>query len=225
VGNALAFVFAIPQIHQTFKDGGARKTPSWRAWTGAAASLALGLVLGPLVKHAFWAVQNVFSGLTLLAPLALGRVLEKRGGARSGARAAWLTLLTSAALMIPSLALYSASTAIVPALLAGALGARGVRLLALGMQIVTGGMFFLLFAPDVAAILRGRAPNGFTSLFSLLFFAASAGFIAWTLQMALAAAPGSPERAQFFVYSAQNALYALVSFVSWRFTRAGRRRP
>jgi hypothetical protein len=223
VGNALAFVFAVPQIHQTLKDGGASKTPAWRAWSGAAASLTLGLVMGPLTGHPFWAVQNVFSGLTLLAPPVLGRFLQARGLKLSG-RTAWLaTVLGSAALMIPSLGLYYGAAAVAPALLKAALGAHGVRLLALGLQIVTGGVFFLLFAPDAAALLRGKAPKSFTPLFSLLFFAAATGFVAWTLQMAAQAAAGSPERVQYLVYAAQNALYAVVSFVSYWAARAGRR--
>ncbi|MDE2293194.1 MAG: hypothetical protein KGL53_14020, partial [Elusimicrobia bacterium] len=225
LGNALAFVFAVPQIYKTFLDGGAAKTPAWRAWTGVSASLLLGLVLGPLSGHAFWGVQNVYSGMTLLAPMIVGRLLERRGHPLDPKHAHLWTALTAAALFVPGLGLYYGAAAVMPGLLHAALGAQGVRQLALAIQVATGAMFFLLFMPDIVSILRRKAPQGFTPLFSLLFFAASAGFIAWTLQMAQAAAPGSPERVQYLVYAAQNAAYAVVSFLSYWAARGLARRP
>lgn len=225
VGNALAFVFAIPQIHKTFKDGGAKGTPVWRAVVGATASLSLGLISAPLAGQWFWGVQNIFGGLTLLAPLLLSPLLARRGGGFSAKASAGLTAVTSTAIFLPSMGLYAAAVRTVPALLRSLLGAAGIAHLALGLQIATGAMFFLLFAPDVIDIVKGRTPKGFTSLFSLLFFAASVGFVAWTAQMASAAPAGSSERAQFIVYALQNAAYAVVSFLSWLYIRRAERAP
>ncbi|MBI2363272.1 MAG: hypothetical protein HYV15_07825 [Elusimicrobia bacterium] len=223
VGNALAFVFALPQINKTFKDGGAKGTPVWRAVVGASASLALGLVSAPLAGQWFWGVQNIFGGLALLAPLLISPLLSRRGRGFSPWASAGLTGLVSTALFVPSVALYSAAAAVVPGVLTGMLGAAGLAHLALGLQIATGAMFFLLFTPDIIDIVKGRTPKGFTSLFSFLFFAASIGFVAWTAQMASAAPAGSSERAQFIVYALQNAAYAVVSFLSWLYIRRAER--
>ncbi|MBI5595911.1 MAG: hypothetical protein HY928_07470 [Elusimicrobia bacterium] len=223
VGNALAFVFALPQINKTFRDGGAKGTPVWRAVVGASASLALGLVSAPLAGQWFWGVQNIFGGLALLAPLMISPLLARRGRGFSPWASAGLTGLVSTALFVPSVALYEAALHVVPALLTGMLGAAGLAHLALGLQIATGAMFFLLFTPDIVDIVKGRTPKGFTSLFSFLFFAASIGFVAWTAQMASAAPAGSSERAQFIVYALQNAAYAVVSFLSWLYIRRAER--
>lgn len=224
LGNALAFVFPIPQIYKTFKDGGAKGTPAWRAVVGAAASLTLGLVSAPLLGQAFWGAQNTFGGLTLLAPLILGPLLARRAKGFSGKASAALTALTAALLLVPTFALYAGAAATVPDLLASLFSPQGLCRLGLGIQVATGAMFFMLFVPDIISILKGRAPKGFTSLFSLLFFITSTAFIAWTLQMASAAPANSSERFQFLVYAAQNAAYSIVSFVSWLFIRRQERR-
>lgn len=224
VGNVLAFAFAVPQIYKTFKDGGATKTPVWRAVVGASASLSLGLVSAPLAKQMFWGVQNVFGGLALAAPILIGAYLARRGLKFSARKAAALTAATTALLFAPSFAMYAVAAEAVPGAIASTLGAVAVGHVALGLQIATGLAFFLLFVPDIVAIVKGKAPKGFTSMFSMLFALASVGFIAWTLQMAAAAPAGSSERAQFLIYAAQNAAYALVSLVSWYYARREERK-
>jgi hypothetical protein len=224
IGNVLAFAFAVPQIYKTFKDGGATKTPVWRAAVGASASLSLGLISAPLAKQMFWGVQNVFGGLALAAPILIGAYLARRGLKFSARKAAALTAATTALLFAPSFAMYAAAAEAVPGAIASTLGAVAVGHVALGLQIATGLAFFLLFVPDIVAIVKGRAPKGFTSMFSMLFALASAGFIAWTLQMAAAAPAGSSERVQFLIYAAQNAAYALVSLVSWYYARREERK-
>lgn len=224
LGNVLAFAFAVPQIYKTFKDGGAGKTPVWRAVVGSSASLALGLISAPLAKQMFWGVQNIFGGLALAAPILIGAYLARRGLKFSARKAAALTAATTALLFAPSFAMYAAAAEAVPGAIAATLGAVAVGHVALGLQIATGLAFFLLFVPDIVAIAKGKAPKGFTSMFSMLFALASVGFIAWTLQMAAAAPAGSSERAQFLIYAAQNAAYALVSLVSWYYARREERK-
>ncbi|MBI3297567.1 MAG: hypothetical protein HYZ75_05355 [Elusimicrobia bacterium] len=225
LGNVVAFIFPIPQIYKTFKDGGAQNTPAWRAMVGATASLTLGLVSAPLLGQEFWGIQNTFGGLSLLMPLLLGPVLSrtKKGGFSAG-WAALLTGLTAGLTIVPAGALYLAAAASVPAALAAVMTPAAISLLGLGIQIATGAMFFLLFVPDIISILKGEAPKGFTSMFSLLFLTTSLGFLAWTLQMAAFAQTGA-ESTQFLVYALQNAAYAVVAFISWLYIRRQEHAP
>ncbi|TBR22753.1 hypothetical protein EPO15_07270 [bacterium] len=220
LGNAMAFAFAVPQIYKTFRDGGAGKVPVWRAVVGASASLALGLLSAPLAKQMFWGVQNIFGGLALAAPILIGAYLARKGLKFSAKKAAALTAATATLLFAPAFAMYAAAAELVPA----AINAAAAGPIALGLQIATGAAFFLLFVPDIIAIVKGRAPKGFTSMFSMLFALASIGFIAWTLQMAAAAPAGSSERVQFLIYAAQNAAYAVVSLLSWFYIRRAERK-
>ncbi|TPW20830.1 MAG: Uncharacterized protein FD126_1297 [Elusimicrobia bacterium] len=224
LGNLMAFAFAVPQIYKTFRDGSAGKTPVWRAVVGASASLALGLVSAPLAKQMFWGVQNIFGGLALAAPILIGAYLARKGLKFSARKAAGLTAATAALLFAPAFAMYAAAEELVPAAINAAAGAAAVGPIALALQIATGAAFFLLFVPDIVAIVKGRAPRGFTAMFSMLFALASIGFIAWTLQMAAAAPAGSSERVQFLIYAAQNAAYAVVSLLSWFFIRRAERK-
>lgn len=224
LGNVMAFAFAVPQIYKTFRDGSAGKTPVWRAVVGASASLALGLVSAPLAKQMFWGVQNIFGGLALAAPILIGAYLARKGLKFSAGKAAALTAATATLLFAPAFAMYATAAELVPAAIDAAMGAAAVGPIALALQIATGAAFFLLFVPDIVAILKGRAPKGFTAMFSMLFALASIGFIAWTLQMAVAAPAGSSERLQFLIYAAQNFAYAVVSLLSWFFIRRAERK-
>ncbi|MCX5795658.1 MAG: hypothetical protein NTY77_09210 [Elusimicrobia bacterium] len=219
IGNGLAFVFAVPQMLKTFEDGHHGATPIKRALLGMSASLALGLISAPLAGQLFWGVQNIFGALTLVAPLLIGKVLAHEGVTLSGARAVAATAAASAALLAVSFGLYAAAAAVLPALLPALLGKAGVSALTLAIQVATGAAFLFLFAPDVSAIFKRKAPTGFTPFFSLLFSAASAGFIAWTLQKAIEAPAGSPQRLQFIIYAAQNILYAAVAWMSYVYSR------
>ena len=219
LGNGLAFVFAVPQMLKTFEDGHHGATPVKRALLGMAASLALGLISAPLGGQLFWGVQNIFGALTLVAPLLIGKVLAARGVTLTGSRAVAATAASAAVLLAASFGLYAAAAAVLPVLLPALLGQAGVSALTLAIQVATGAAFLFLFAPDVSAIFKKKAPTGFTPLFSLLFSLASAGFIAWTLQKAVAAPVGSAERLQYIIYAAQNILYAAVSWLSYVYGR------
>jgi hypothetical protein len=215
--NAIAFVFPIPQIHKTFREGGQSRTPVGRAIIGMTASLAIGLISAPLAGQLFWGLQNTFGALTLIAPVGIAKWMTYRGGAYSSQGALIATAAVSVALLAASAALYSAAAAFLPALLTAFLGKAGISALTLGVQVVTGIMFLMLFVPDIMDIMHKRTPKGFTSLVSLLFFAASTGFIFWAAQKAIAAPAGSAQRLQFIVYTVQNAIYAAVSFLSYLF--------
>ena len=216
IGNGLAFVFAVPQIHKTLRIGD--RGPIGRAVIGMAVSLALGLISAPVAGQLFWGLQNVFSGLTMIAPFFVSKLLTPRGK-RYSAREAWgMTALICAVALGASWGLYAAAAAVVPALLTAALGKAGVANLTLALQVATGVGFFALFAPDLVATLHKKAPAGFTSLVSLSFALASFGFVTWAVQAAVVAA-GSAERLQFGIYAIQNAIYALVGLLSYFFSR------
>jgi hypothetical protein len=219
VGNGLAFVFAVPQILKTFQDGNHGATPVKRALLGVAANLALGLISAPLAGQLFWGLQNIFGALTLAAPLLIGKVLACYGVKLSGAGAWAATAATCAALLAVSVGLYAAVAAALPALLPVLLGKAGLAALKVGIQVATGAAFLFLFAPDIADILKGRPTKGFTPFLNLMFSAASFGFIAWALQKAVAAPGGSSERLQFSIYAIQNAVYAVVAWLSYVFSR------
>ncbi|MFA6004372.1 MAG: hypothetical protein WC881_09920 [Elusimicrobiota bacterium] len=219
VGNGLGMVFALPQILKTFKDGNASGTPKWRAVVGTAASLALGLVNAPLDGQSFWGVQNLFGALTLIAPLAIGPVLA-RGPGRWSARAIWgWTAAVSLGLLAASIGMYAGAAAVMPVLLHAVFSPAGLGWLTLGIQVATGGMLLLLFVPDIVSLLKKQAPEGFTSMFSMLFFVASLAFVVWTLQQAWDAPAGSKDRIRYLVYCGQNVLYAVVSGVSYILSR------
>lgn len=219
IGNGLAFVFAVPQMLKTFEDGHHGATPVKRALLGMSASLALGLISAPLAGQLFWGVQNIFGALTMVAPLLIGKVLAHQGVTLSGARAVAATAAACAALLAVSFGLYAAAAALLPALLPALLGKAGVSILTLAIQVATGAAFLFLFAPDVSAIFKKKAPTGFTPFFSLLFSAASAGFIAWTLQKAIEAPFHSSEQIRYVIYAAQNILYAVVAWMSYVYGR------
>jgi len=219
IGNGLAFVFAVPQILKTFEDGHHGATPVNRALLGMSASLALGLISAPLAGQFFWGLQNIFGALTMVAPILIGKVLRRQGIQLSGKAAVAATAAACAALLVVSFGLYAGAAALLSAFLPALLGKAGISIMTLAIQVATGGAFLFLFAPDVSALLKKKAPQGFTPFFSLLFSAASAGFIAWTLQKAIEAPAGSPQRLQFIIYAAQNILYAAVAWMSYVYGR------
>lgn len=219
IGNALAFVFAVPQILKTFQDGNNGATPVKRALLGMGASLALGLISAPLAGQLFWGLQNLFGALTIAAPLLIGKVLAHHGVKLSGAGAWAATAATCAALLAVSFGLYAAAATVLPAFLPVLLGKAGLAALKVGIQVVTGAAFLFLFAPDIADILKGRPTKGFTPFLNLMFSAASFGFIAWAMQKAVAAPGGSADRLQFAIYAVQNAVYAVVAWLSYVFSR------
>ncbi|MBI5241795.1 MAG: hypothetical protein HY926_15085 [Elusimicrobia bacterium] len=169
-------------------------------------------------------MQNVFGGLTLLAPLAIGKLLAKSGVQLSGAGAMAATAAACAALLAVSFGLYAAAAALVPAVLPVLLGKAGISALTLAIQVATGAAFLALFTPDIGAILKKKAPEGFTPFFSLLFAVASIGFIAWTLQKAVAAPLNSPEQVRYIIYAAQNVVYAVVAMLSYAHSRKHERK-
>ena len=220
IGNFLAFLFSIPQIHKTFKDGDAKGTPAWRAAVFAAAGLLLGLISATVADKAFWGIQNVFGAVSMLAVYPAAWWL--RGGAK--VRPLVGTAVVTLAALAASVGLYYGAAAIVPALLAHWMSAAAISQAMLWIQVATGALYFLLFLPDMISVARGQAPKSFTPLFSLAFFAASAGFVVWTVQAALAAVPGSPQQMQFLIYAGLNAAYAVVSFASYYFARKAARK-
>ncbi|MBI5881929.1 MAG: hypothetical protein HZB91_02360 [Elusimicrobia bacterium] len=241
VGNVLGAIFSLPQVYKTFEDGNSKGTPMWRAAVLAAANLALGVVSATVANQWLWGVQNIFAAVTILTVIPIGAMLSKQARSRAppaaaasqerrgrfqaitGNHALLATLAVAAVGAGLSFGIYYAALATVPAMLAHLLGAAGVAKLVLGIQAVTGGMYFLLFLPDILSILRGKAPNGFTPGVSLSFFAASLGFILWTGQTVLETPSGTPKHQQFLIYLALNIAYAVVSLASWLITRRPRK--
>ncbi|MDX6770287.1 MAG: hypothetical protein SF051_12200 [Elusimicrobiota bacterium] len=223
IGNALAFVFPLPEIYRAFKTGSAKAMPAWRAGILIAANLALGLISAPVAGMAFWGIQNLFGAAAMLAVWPAAWAGKRLGADPAGpgfsGKAAVATGVGSLLVLGLSAAAYFAAEAAVPGLLSGLLGPEGIGRLTLGIQIVTGGMYLLLFAPDLLAMRRGQVPQGFTPGFSLAFMVSSVGFLIWTIKMALGAPFGSSEMIQFSVYAALNALYAVTAGISWNLAR------
>jgi len=238
VGNGLAIYMPIPQVQQTAKDGHSKGTPIARALLMVAASLAMGLINAPIAGNMFWGVQNIFGGLLMLAVLPIGLWLHKRGKGgltlSKPADPSWskgrlwlhhllydrglhLTLGTVAVGVPLSIGMYLGAAAFVPALLASILPAAvTIPMLTLAIQALTGLMFLLMFLPDVGALLRGKPSRSFTPSFSLSFFVGSVGFVLWSLHAALSQPAFSAGWMQFMIYTALNAVYAAVSFASYR---------
>ncbi len=217
IGNALAFVFPIPEVYKAIK-GGKVAVPAWRAGILVTASLALGLVNATVSGMPFWGIQNTFAAAAMLLawPAAKwGKKAAGEAGALSGKKSAVATVVTSLVALAAAAAMYYGAAAVVPAALAAMFGAAAVANVTFGIMAATGGAFFLLFLPDIISIVRGRAPHGFTPGFSLLFLLASLGFVVWTGHLAWIAEPGSPQAAQYGLYAALNAAYVLVSGASW----------
>jgi hypothetical protein len=216
IGNALAFVFPIPEVFKAIK-GGKVAVPAWRAGILVSASLALGLVNATVAGMPLWGIQNIFAATVMLLAWPAARWGKKAAGdaGLSPKKSATATAVTVAVALAVSAAVYFAAAAVVPAALAAVFGAAAVANVTLGIMALTGAAFFLLFLPDIISIARGRAPQGFTPGFSLMFLLASLGFLVWTGHLAWLAEPGSPQRAQFGLYAALNAAYMVVSGASW----------
>ncbi len=218
VGNALAFLFPIPEVFKAIK-GGKVGAPAWRAGILVTASLALGLVNATVAGMPFWGIQNTFAAAAMLLAWPAARWGKKAAGGDaqglSKKRSLIATVVTSVIALAAATALYYGAAAVVPAALAAAFGAAAIANVTFGIMAATGGAFFLLFLPDILSIVRGKAPKGFTPGFSLLFLLASLGFVVWTGHLAWIAEPGSPQAAQYGLYAALNAAYVLVSGASW----------
>lgn len=218
VGNALAFVFPIPEVFKAIQ-GGKVGAPAWRAGILVTASLALGLVNATVAGMPFWGIQNTFAAAAMLMAWPAARWGRKAAGGDAQGLSKKRTLIATAVASVIALAaataLYFGAAAVVPAALAAAFGAAAIANVTFGIMAATGGAFFLLFLPDIISIVRGQAPKGFTPGFSLLFLLASLGFVVWTGHLAWIAEPGSPQAAQYGLYAALNAAYVLVSGASW----------
>ena len=139
----------------------------------------LGLINAPLAERMLWGLQNIFSGLALFAPLALQFVRVRRSEGLSARGAIAATLVVAVALLAVSAALYLAAAAGLPAVVAAVFAPSAIPWLTLGTQLAASVMLLSIFVPDIIAVAKGRAPEGFTSMVSLLFFAAMASFIIW----------------------------------------------
>ncbi len=224
IGNALAFIFPLPEIYRAFKTGSAQAMPAWRAGVLIGANLALGLISAPVAGMAFWGIQNLFGAAAMLAVWPAAWIGKRTGPAPADDRtfspkSAVATGVGSLLVLGLSSGLYFAAEATVPGLLSGLLSPDGIGRITLGIQIVTGGMYLLLFAPDMLALRRGELPKSFAPEFSLIFMISSVAFMVWTIKMALGAPFGSSEMIQFTVYTALNAVYAVTAGISWNITR------
>lgn len=208
-GNAGAAIFPLFQIHETFKG---KTTPKGRAVIGAAASLALGLISAPILDKTLWGVQNVFGGITLLAPLFIGGWAKRvvTGGLKETA------LLSTAALAV-SAGIYFAVAAVLPGALAAAFSAAAVSKIALAVQFATSTMFLWMFLPDLFHRLRGQAAGGFSTGFNLMFFVSSAGSMLWALPSAFITTDA--HQGSYRMIFAINAIYATASLLSYWFAR------
>jgi hypothetical protein len=215
-GNALSFVFAVPEIYKTLKHGH-YAAPVRQALLGMGASLALGLISAPLGGHFFWGMQNLFGALTIGAPLLIGKVLARRGIQLSGKASFAVTAAACAVLLPVCFGLYAASSTLLPVFLPVLIGKAGIPVLTLIIQVATGLAFFALFLPNKKK--NDQQFKGFSSLVSLSFSISSFGFILWALQRALAAPGVSAERVQFLIYAVQNAVYAVVSWLNFMHSR------
>ncbi len=208
-GNAGAAIFPLVQIYQTFHG---KSTPKNRALVGAAASLALGLISAPILHKSLWGIQNIFGGLTLLAPLLIGRFAGRARG--NGLKE---TALIAAASLAVAAAAYFTVVPALPNLLAAAFSAAAVAKIALAVQMATSAMFLWMFLPDVVKVLRGKTADGFSPGFNLMFFLSSAGSMLWALPSAWISAGAHQDT--YRVIFAVNTIYALASFLSFRFAR------
>lgn len=208
-GNVGAAIFPLVQIYQTFQG---KSTPKSRAIVGAAASLALGLICAPILHKTLWGVQNIFGGVTLLVPLLLGAV---KGTVHGGGLKA--TIFISAAALAVSGAVYFAAAATLPGLFGALFSASVISKIALSVQFATSAMFLWMFVPDVVKVLRGKAAEGFSPGFNLMFFLSAVGSMVWAVPSAWIDA-GADQNTYRLIF-AVNSIYALASFISFWFAR------
>ena len=163
IGNALAFVFPIPEVFKAIK-GGKVAVPAWRAGILVSASLALGLVNATVAGMPLWGIQNIFAATVMLLAWPAARWGKKAAGdaGHSPKKSATATAVNVAGALAVAAAMYFAAAAVVPAAIAAVFGAAAVANVTLGIMALTGAAFFLLFLPDIISIARGRAPQGFT---------------------------------------------------------------
>ncbi|MBI3552258.1 MAG: hypothetical protein HY077_07050 [Elusimicrobia bacterium] len=212
VANGLSVAFPMPDIYSTFRRGHAGDLPLGRALLGAAGTLALGLVNATVLGKPMWGVMHAFIALGLLAPYVIGKSLAQRGSL-SRNRALLATAGVGALMLGLSAGLYFGAAAFVPALLAAHLSAAAVAQLLLWLQLAKGAMFVAVFAPDVAALLRGQPTKGFSKLFTSIYLASVAAFTFWGFSQA-AFAPAGPIREQYLVHGLRNLCEAVAAALS-----------
>lgn len=231
-GNLVAAVFPFAQIYETLKTGETKNLPVSGLLVGFGASLLLAM---NAVAHgaALWGVQNLVSGLGLLAiPLlkwALSSApmrarLQKLGAVRG-------TLLLGGVIAALSYLLYFAAAGWVPLwipqldVLVGQLTGGLLQSATLAAQALAVAGFTYLFLPFMAQIQRRRSAAGISSGFVGMFFASSVGMLAWALHGAFAAGLGSPAGIEFLLYAGINLLYGVVSLRALRMIRQFRKNP
>ncbi len=232
--NVLSVAFPLPMAYDAFRRGNAKDFPLGRAILGAVGTLALGLVNATVLGKPLWGVMHAFIALGMLAPYVIGKSLEKRGGLKAyeppqnlaGASRLRLladkvlhdpairaTAIAGAAMLALSAGLYAGAAAFVPAFLAAHLGAAAVAKLLLGIQIAKGALFVAVFAPDVAALVRGQPTHGFSRSFTTIYLGSVAAFTAWGFLQA-AASPAGAIRDQYLIHGARNLAEAVASALS-----------
>ncbi|MFI5360800.1 MAG: hypothetical protein ACHQ49_02425 [Elusimicrobiota bacterium] len=209
VGNVGFAVFPLIQIYETFHG---KSTPKARAIIGAAASFALGLIVAPALHKALFGLQNIFGGAALLVPLLIRGLASRTRG-----RGLKETALITAAAAAVAVGAYFAAAAIVPGLLAAAFSAAATAKLVFAVQTATSAMYLWMFAPDAVKILRGRAADGFTPGFSLVYCLSAVAMAIW-------AAPSAwlfddANQGTYRMIFALNAIDAAVSFLSFQSAR------
>ena len=205
VGNVGCAIFPLVQIYETFRG---KSTPKSRAILGAAASLGLGLFNAPLLHSALWGFQNIFGGITLLVPLLIGGLAARVRG--NGLKE---TALIAAGAAAVSIGVYCALAATLPALLAAVLSAAAIPKLALGVQVATSAMFILMYLPEAIRGLRGKATNGFSQGFTLVYFVSSAASMVWALPSAWIL--HDAHQLSYRLIFGVNTIYATTSFISY----------
>ena len=243
LANVLSVAFPLPEAYQAFRRGHAHGFPLARAILGAVGTIALGTINAVMLGKPLWGVMHVFIGLGMIAPYVIGRALEKRGPMHYAPpqwavkptlrqslgdrlrrdRAVLATAAVAAVMLALGIGVYAAAASFVPALLAAHLTASGVAALLLGIQIAKGALFVAVFAPDVAALARGKPTRGFSTAFTAIYLASVAAFTLWGFSAAAMTAAG-PIRDQYLVAGVRNLFETVASALSlWALRRAARR--
>jgi hypothetical protein len=178
--------------------------------------------------------MHAFIALGMLAPYVIGKILDKKGPIKAYQTPANLaqasrvrrladrlihdrallgTAAAGLAMLAASAGLYAAAAAFIPALLAAHLSAAAVANLLLWIQIAKGALFISVFAPDVAALLRGQPTHGFSKAFTTIYLASVAAFTAWGFSQA-AASPAGAIRDQYLIHGARNLAETVASALS-----------
>ena len=241
LANVLSVAFPLPEAYSAFRRGHAHGFPIVRALIGALGTVALGTVNAVVLGKPLWGVMHVFIGVGMVAPYVIGRILERRGPLAPYVPPQWAqkpsklkalahrlrrdrallaTVGVAAVMLAIAFGVYAAAAAFVPALLAAHLSAGAIADLLLGIQIAKGALFVAVFAPDVAALIKGQPTRGFSASFTTIYLASVAAFTLWGFSAAAMAAPG-PIRDQYLVHGLRNLCETIASALSlWALYRA-----